>query len=518
MKLSLLATTILLSAVALTNSNPLSKPSSKPFGVVPKEVATSIVESHGPLATAQGPVPLSQSASVDAERDAPLLKDIQMLNDLLEEIVKKENPKVHDLYTSFHKLGLDRAGDTNDTASLDSMIQCAKDLSPENALRVMRTFSLMLNLVNAAETHHRLRVMRQSELKADMDPNLEVGPLPLTEDSMRGTIDAILKAGDATKDEIFNQLMNQKVEIVLTAHPTEVNRKTLLRKFREISETLAYLERPDLHPYEKSEKMSSLRRIIASIWGSDEIRRQKPTPQKEAAGGNAVIESVLWDAVPAYLRKLDAQCRISLNRRLPVDTVPIKFASWIGGDRDGNPNVTPEVTREVVTQQRLRAAKLFLVEINLLYNDLAISNRFSKELEELSAAAPESFDEKEKYRHVLGHLRQRLMKTVKNCEEELSSFTTTTISTASEISVSPKQIGWEEVEPIESTSELLNPLRVIYDSLVETGYESVAEGRLVDVIRRLAVFGTTLVPLDIREESTKHAEALDAITRWLGIG
>lgn len=73
----------------------------------------------------------------------------------------------------------------------------------------------------------------------------------------------------------------------------------------------------------------------SSIWGADEIRRTKPTPQQEAAGGNAVIESVLWDAVPSYLRKLDAQCRLTLDRKLPVDCVPIKFASWIGGDRDG---------------------------------------------------------------------------------------------------------------------------------------------------------------------------------------
>ena len=76
-------------------------------------------------------------------------------------------------------------------------------------------------------------------------------------------------------------------------------------------------------------------RIISSIWGTDEIRRNKPTPQQEAAGGNAIVESVLWDAVPSYLRKLDRQCQISLGKSLPVDTVPIKFASWIGGDRDG---------------------------------------------------------------------------------------------------------------------------------------------------------------------------------------
>ncbi len=133
---------------------------------------------------------------------------------------------------------------------------------------------------------------------------------------------------------------------------------------RKISELLAHLERSDLSPFERAEALNNMRAIIAAIWGSDEIRRVKPTVQKEAAGGNAVIESVLWDAVPSYLRKLDAQCRVTLGKKLPVDCAPIKFASWIGGDRDGNPNCTPEVTLEVTTHQRLRAAKMFLNDVS----------------------------------------------------------------------------------------------------------------------------------------------------------
>lgn len=86
-------------------------------------------------------------------------------------------------------------------------------------------------------------------------------------------------------------------------------------------------------PYEKLTATYDLQRIISSLWGMDEIRRNKPTPQKEAAGGLAIVESVLWDAVPGYLRKLNAQCRLSLGKELPLDAVPIKFASWIGGDR-----------------------------------------------------------------------------------------------------------------------------------------------------------------------------------------
>mmetsp|Transcript_285 Transcript_285/g.463 ORF Transcript_285/g.463 Transcript_285/m.463 type:complete len:994 (-) Transcript_285:130-3111(-) len=513
MKFSFLARTVCLSAIACTVS--AGPKASKPFGVVSTgDTALAIEIDAGGALAAEGPVPLSQATSVDSTLDAPLLRDIQMLNDILEDIVEKENPRVHKLYHELRQQGLDRAANSGNTAALDKMIKLSAKLTADEALGIMRTFTLALNLINAAETHHRLRSMKANEMSL-MTENIDVGPLPLTDDSMRGTIDSVLEKGLATKEEIYDQLLKQNVEIVLTAHPTEVNRKTLLRKFRRITETLAYLERSDLHPYEKSEGMSRLKRIIASIWGSDEIRRQKPTPQKEAAGGNAIIETVLWDAVPAYLRKLDAQCQISLGRRLPVETVPIRFASWIGGDRDGNPNVTPEVTREVVAHQRLRAAKLFLADMNTLYNEIAISNRFSDEMNALADTISNSFDKREKYRRVIGHLRQRLAKTVKACEKELTEITNNDqlpfAKTAGDGEL-------DDVEPILYKAELMDPLKVMYNSLVETGYEGVADGLLVDIIRRLAAFGTTLVRLDIREESTKHLEAVDAITQYLGIG
>jgi phosphoenolpyruvate carboxylase len=294
-----------------------------------------------------------------------------------------------------------------------------------------------------------------------------------------------------------------------------VNRKTLLRKYRAITDTLGVLDRSDLLPYERTVHLDNLYREIASTWGSDEIRRSKPTPQMEAAGGNAVVETVLWDAVPSYLRKLNAQCQISLGKSLPVDVVPIKFASWIGGDRDGNPNVTPEVTAEVLLAQRLRAAKLLLNDMNVLYNELAISSQhssFSPEMEELAETVKKSHDKYEKYRRVIGHLKLRLLKTVRQLEKELPNvaLTVETVDVVTD--------DWDEIQPITKKDDLMKPLKIMHDSLVSTGYASLADGHLVDTIRRLAVFGINLVPLDIREESTLHTMAIDAITQYLGIG
>ena len=454
---------------------------------------------------------------IDEDRDLPLITDLELLSQILSNVVNQEAADAHDLYESFRELGMQRAQDPDNASALSQMVQQAEQLSARQALGVCRTFSVMLNLVNSAEVNHRFRNLRKYSLSHGDGATAE--PLPSVEDSIRGTIKALLDSGDATKDEIYQQLLNQKVEIVLTAHPTQVQRKSLLRKYREVTETLALLERSDLTSFEVAQAKKNLSRVISSIWGADEIRRNKPTVQQEAAGGLAILESVLWEAVPAYLRDLDTQCQISLGRALPIDFSPINFASWIGGDRDGNPNVTPDVTREVVLQQRLRAARLLLRDLNHLFADLALSSRFSPAMVELANSIPESPHVKEKYRRVLGYLTKRLVKTTREYEVALAKMDTySTTSVTSKYENGVLADGWQDVDPIYDAKELLAPLRIMYDSLVETGFDLVANGLLIDIIRRLAVFGMSLVRLDIREESTRHTMALDAITRHLGIG
>lgn len=268
----------------------------------------------------------------DEDRDMPLMSDLELLSNILSDLVNHEDPAVHSLYESFRQLGIKRSTDTDNSEPLKQLVQAAGKLTPAQAVGVTRTFSIMLNLINAAEVHHRFRRLKQNERIVYQESGVE-GPLPALEDSIRGTIEALLKTGEATPNQIMEQLQKQKVEIVLTAHPTQVQRKSLLRKYRLVTELLGQLEQAE--GYEKAAVRQNLEMVISSIWGADEIRRSKPSVQQEAAGGNAILESVLWEAVPTYLRKLDQQCRLSLGQALPLDTVPIRFASWIGGDRDG---------------------------------------------------------------------------------------------------------------------------------------------------------------------------------------
>lgn len=178
-------------------------------------------------------------------------------------------------------------------------------------------------------------------------------------------------------EEIFKTLSTQQVELVLTAHPTEVNRRTILEKQRRVQEILTQADQlrslgGSPSGYLQRELDRAMEREIASIWQSDEVSRAKPTVQNEAGRGTLVVETVLWEALPAFLRKLNAMTESSLGKSLPLDATPVIFSSWMGGDRDGNPNVTPNVTREVILKQRVQAAGLLSRDLSRLKSQLSI--------------------------------------------------------------------------------------------------------------------------------------------------
>lgn len=284
------------------------------------------------------------------------------------------------------------------------------------------------------------------------------------------------------------------IELVLTAHPTEVSRRTLIRKYDAIADLLEDLDRGGLTPVERGQAMAALRRHVMAAWATDEIRAQRPTPVDEAKWGFTVIEQSLWHAVPAYLRDFDAALRASTGRGLPVERSPLRFASWMGGDRDGNPNVTHAVTREVILLARWMAADLFWRDVDAL--------RATLSMQACSPALRARVGEhsREPYRDLLREVRRRLLRTREWADAALHDPDTD----ASDIYL--------------ETRDLYEPLRLCYDSLHACGLGEVADGELLDLLRRVACFGLELVRLDIRQEAGRHARVLDAITQYLGIG
>ena len=220
-------------------------------------------------ASGTSPIKVVQNVAGYAEEmQEPLMEDIERLSGYLGEIIKRENPKVYDLYERYREHAL-RREKSDDQEALLKMVECSKKITPDDAFGVVRAFTQTLNLINSAEVHHRMRLLRNADIVTG-----HYSPLPMREDSVAGTMSVLIDRGvqdntatpEQRKKEIFDALLKQKVDIVLTAHPTEVNRRTLLRKYRGISETLAVLDRKDLSPYEKAQAEEELRREICSIW------------------------------------------------------------------------------------------------------------------------------------------------------------------------------------------------------------------------------------------------------------
>jgi phosphoenolpyruvate carboxylase len=451
-------------------------------------------------------------AQTPSSREKLLREDVKQVGRILGESIRNCDPKVYECVEKLRLLGKRWRSPAGDPSAFQDMIKEVENCDPQTLLGISRSFSIFLALANSAENHHRVRRLRENLLQSKSDHGLWE-----REESTYGSVKRLVQQGHS-KQELFSALKEQKVELVLTAHPTEVNRRTVLKKHQTILHILQELDHSDLTNYERNQLNLRLKSDITSLWETDDLRRTKPTPVDEAKGGLAMIEQVFWDAIPSFLRKVDDVVTSELGETLPPDYAPIKIASWMGGDRDGNPNVTPEITYHVIMLCRWRAATLFKENIFELRNDLSmkLANKTVHEL-----AGPQAL---EPYREILRRLEQRLQATVDWTENYLLrkdnnlSLSAHWSGGSNNNNTSSNDNVHSNNRPILYSKELMDPLLAMYNSLMETNMSSVAQDKLLDTIRRVAAFGPALVPLDIRQESTRHTEALDAITKFLGIG
>ena len=378
---------------------------------------------------------------------------------------------------------LAKQGRAGDLAARDALQVKLQGLDGDDLVQVARAFTQFLNLANIAEQHHSVRYHRQ---------NTAEDGLLLGEDSIRAAITRLMEQGHSG-EEIAQKIPELSIDLVLTAHPTEVVRRSLIQKYEGIAECLGALDGGDLSPREGNHQRRRLQRLIAECWHTNEIRGQRPTPVDEARWGFAVIENSLWDAIPDVLRDISTHMLATTGHPLPIDASVFKFSSWMGGDRDGNPNVTARVTREVLGLARWMAADLFEGDLNRLIQDLSMDACNA----ELSAQVG---DQREPYRVFLRPLRQQ-MRDIRAEVEAIRDGRSVTLCTT-----------------LRSKADLLEPLTLCYRSLHECGMGVIADGYLLDTIRRAATFGPNLVMLDIRQESDRHAQALAELCEYLGLG
>ena len=361
----------------------------------------------------------------------------------------------------------------------ESLIDEIKHLPNDQLAPIAHAFNQFLNLTNMAEQYHT--ISRHCDTH-------------VCEPDSLNTLFAKLAAKKVSKDDTTQAIKDLNIELVLTAHPTEITRRTMINKLVKINKCLSQLELADLSLKERTKTERRLEQLIAQSWHSDTIRKQRPTPLDEAKWGFAVVENSLWEAVPDFLREFDQRLIDYLGEGLPIQSRPVHFSSWMGGDRDGNPFVTHQITREVLLLSRWKAADLYLNDINELFSELSMT-KCNGNVRKLVGK-----EEHEPYRAILKHLRNMLNETKDILDAKINGE------------------NLAQKAPLQHVDQLWQPLYACYQSLHDSGMGIIADGSLLDTLRRIKTFGVHLVRLDVRQESTRHANALAELTRYLGLG
>ncbi|XP_009795584.1 phosphoenolpyruvate carboxylase-like [Nicotiana tabacum] len=439
------------------------------------------------------------------EYDALLLdRFLDILQDLHGEDIRETVQECYELSAEYEG--------KHDPQKLEELGRMLTSLDAGDSIVVTKAFSNMLNLANLAE-EVQIAYRRRSKLKK-RDFSDEASAL--TESDIEETLRKLVGQLNKSPQEVFDALKNQTVDLVLTAHPTQSVRRSLLQKHARVRDCLTQLYAKDITPDDKQELDEALQREIQAAFRTDEIRRTPPTPQDEMRAGMSYFHETIWKGVPKFLRRVDTALKnIGINERVPYNAPLIQFSSWMGGDRDGNPRVTPEVTRDVCLLARMMAAKLYFSQIEDLMFELSMwrcndelraradelhrtSKRDTKHYIEFWKQIPPN----EPYRVLLADVRDKLYNTRERARQLLTN-------------------GYSDVSE-ESTftnvEQFLEPLELCYRSLCACGDRPIADGSLLDFLRQVSTFGLSLVRLDIRQESDRHTDVLDAITRHLGIG
>lgn len=363
------------------------------------------------------------------------------------------------------------AGDQAALADLTGKISAADD---KTLLTIARAFSQFLNLANIAEQIYTV----SDEAKTLIDRPDPFASLRSQFENQRWSAEAFTRAAEKLH-----------MDLVLTAHPTEVTRRTLIHKYRQIFDQLRRGDDVD---------MTRIQELISQDWMTNSIRRIRPTPVDEASWGLAVIEDSLWEAVPRFLRELDAQSEQITGKPLAPQITPLRMSSWMGGDRDGNPFVTAKLTRQVIAMSRAKAAELYARDLEQLSMELSMMDAS----DDLWALLPEQHkDSEQPYRELIRPVRKLLAHTREQMDELYRTG------------------NRSDNQPVlESVEQLLTPLYQCYDSLMRCGLTRIARGYLLDTIRRIQCFGVGLIRLDIRQHSERHNDVMAEITRALGLG
>ncbi|MDH5325192.1 MAG: phosphoenolpyruvate carboxylase [Gammaproteobacteria bacterium] len=444
---------------------------------------------------------------IDSAQDKFLRSRVKLLGTLVGDVVRsQEGEEVFNAIESL-RTGFIQLRSEDNPAERKRLNEIIEKLSPQQLSHVVRAFSSYFNLLNIAEEAH-LHSARKAE-------SMESGP------NWVGSYTHTLRQlhQDNVSAEQLQLILNKLAYIpVMTAHPTESKRRTIRDALRRISVANNCLDENAQSKIDYENCLSELKAQIQTLWKTDEVRSSRPSVRDEITYGLDYFDECLFEAVPKTFRNLEYAIGTVYGDAAAAITVPsfLRFGSWIGGDRDGNPNVKPETTVMAVRLQSRAVLSEYSKRLNDLIGTLTHSSKLCTPSQELMesleadrkyyqrafSSKPERF-ENEPYRRKLVIIRTRIKHNLLEIRDLLDGRTETR----------PRV----EEYKYRNENEFLSDLKLIHASLHGHGDGATADKELKDLIRLVECFGFFLLHLDVRQESTRHSDAVTELYQQQGI-
>jgi len=418
------------------------------------------------------------SQSPIAADDAGLRSDVRRLGDLLgQTLVRQEGPELLALVEEVRKSVREGKG-----------AEILANLSVEDSVQLVRAFSTYFHLANVAEQVHRARVLAEARATGG-------SWLARAVDRIDEALKAQIPGHELSKEEIAQWVAAMSVRPVFTAHPTEAARRSVLNKLGSIAELLDDPRNPS--------QQDRLAETIDLLWQTDELRLGRPEPLDEALNALYYLDDLFTQTVPEVLNDFAKEMK-RIDVAVPITARPLSFGNWIGGDRDGNPNITAQVTTDAMVLQVGHAIRVTIAAMNDLRQMLSVSTKIVGATPELSASVEKD----------LANIPEFEPRFLRLNSEEPYRLKATAIVHRLAFTRDRHAKGASHVpnRDYANTAELLADLVLMRDSLLAHRGELIATGLLERTIRTVAAFGINHATMDVREHSDAHHNVLKQIT------
>ncbi len=442
-----------------------------------------------------------KSFATQSDISKPLTNRIYTLTEIMEQLILSRKQKsIYELAAELPNLTAKVLKNENSLEAISTLQKRVSDLSNQEIVDLLRVYTIFFHLVNSLEQHEIIRINRERAKKGNPEN-------PRTE-SISDAVKSFKEEGYSYKKTagIFAKL---DIQPTITAHPTEARRRSILNKQDQISGMIANLDKRDLTPDETESLLHNVFNELILLISTDEVRSERLTVEDEVENGLFYFMNSIWETIPRLYDDIRRAFTIYYDKA-PEIPIILRYRSWIGSDRDGNPNVTSEITWNTVLEQRKTVMELYLRELDELRRYLSVSKHLVKIPEKLEKSLKK--DEKEApvsdryrrryynepFRRKITHMMSRLRQLIADLQKEPSQLIANSLQYRA--------------------GDFVSDLELIRDSLKECKLGDVSEyGRFHNLLIRAKTFGFHLAGLDIRQHSELHAKAVEELLRLAGV-